>query len=538
MMLSDSLPRPARPRLIAGLSLRAGDLLAGQYRVTSLVHADRACAHLAASATTGGAAVEAHVMLAMDDAHDGVRLRFLAEARKVAALDVPGVLKVLHVGVTNDGHPFFVREAPNGETLGKLLEQLGSMPTQGAVDVALAIAEVLAAAHTRGLVHGELSTAVVRLAWSLEGPSEVKVVDLATSRALAMLPPDARPIESFAIRAPELLQSGGEPDARADAWGVGVLLYTMLAGAPPFAADTPSTVNLSVALDEPAMLAGVPDGLGDLVEACLARDPALRPQTMEILAARLAPFGSRPVFAKRASLLVVDGERSAPPVQPAPRAHPARQTEIESPALESPPVEARVLEPVPKKEAVARAPSAPSIAARADKTPEPIVVTAPLALTAFPLLPTVTAAEPQRGSRKTAIVAATCITLGLLIGVGAARVASAPSSAPAQAGATHTTGGPAAAPPPRAEAPPPRIETAPAPVSPPVDSTPTLSVTDLRTVPAAPPPPMRAGSLAPKPAPAPAPPPVDPLVHSAAAPLHPVPKASDDDLRRYLDDRR
>src|SRR4051812_1706683 len=117
MMLSDTPPRTSsRPRLIPGLSLRTGDVLVGRYRVTSLLRADRACAHLTATPTQKGAPlVEVQVLLAMDDGADAVRLRFLAEARKAVTLRAPGIAKILDVGITPDGHPFFVREETTGE---------------------------------------------------------------------------------------------------------------------------------------------------------------------------------------------------------------------------------------------------------------------------------------------------------------------------------------------------------------------------------------------------------------------------------------
>lgn len=491
MMLSDSPPRPAsRPRLIPCLSLHAGDLLAGQYRVTSLLRADRACAYLAATPSKKGSApVEVQVLLAMDDGLDPVRLRFLAEARRASALQSPNVAVIREVGVTAGGHPFLVREARTGESMRELLARVGSLPTESAVDVAIAVCEVLASAHAIGIVHGELSTSTVRLAWTDAGATQVKVVDLGISRALRMLPLDARNLESLSISAPELLQGSREPDHRSDAWGVGVLLYTMLAGAPPFAADSPSTVSLSVALDEPAMLAGVPDGLGDLVDACLARDPTHRPGTMQVLAAKLAPFGTQHVFAKRPSTLVDSTGK----------------------------YEALVLEDLVERAADphGRLTPVPS----SDRTPEPSVVSQSVAPVA-------------RRSRTPVVAAAACIAIGVIIGIGTTRLS---TESPASAAA-----GIVAAPPPFApELPLPRVET---PLAVPQDPAP-IAVGELHSALTAPKP--RAGAprtvAAAPPVAAPAPPAeaVDPLVHSAAAaPNHPVPKASDDDLRRFLDDRR
>lgn len=497
MMLTDSPPQPAsRPRLIPGLSLRAGDLLAGQYRVISLLRADRACAYLAAAPSRKGSApVEVQVLLAMDDGLDAVRLRFLAEARRAATLQSPNVAVIREVGVTTDGHPFLVRDAQSGESLRALLERIGSLPTESAVDVAIAVCEVLSAAHAVGIVHGELNPGAIRLTWSDAGPAHVKVVDLGIARALAMLPLDARALESLAISAPELLQGSREPDHRSDAWGVGVLLYTMLAGAPPFAADSPSTVNLSVALDEPAMLAGVPDGLGDLVDACLARDPTHRPGTMQVLAAKLAPFGTQPVFAKRSSTLVVDtGPYDALVLE----------TLVQRAA-------SRSLLPDDPHERITPVPSS-------DRTPEPSVVSASGNPSVAPLAITVAPPPPAARSRKPLFVATACVAIGVIIGISSTRIS---SEEPAAAAAGIVA------------APPPPVDETPLPLSP-LTLTP-LALTPLTPTPLAPTP-APAHAHAPAHAPAHA---VDPIVRSAAAdPIHPVPKASDDDLRRFLDDRR
>jgi serine/threonine protein kinase len=505
-MLLSIPPRPAtRTRLIPGLSLRAGDTLPGGYRALSLLRADRACAHLAALDTSSNRRVDVQVLLAMDDAIEAVHLRFLADARKSAALESPHVDRVLHVGVTQDGHPFVVRETASGELLSELLVKLGSLPTEHAVDIAIAICGALTSAHAVGVMHAELDPTMVRLAWTAGVPSNVKVSGLGTSRALAMLPTDGRSFMSLALRAPELLRDEAI-DARVDMWGVGVLLYTMLAGELPFAAESPSKMDVSSTGEEPALLAGVPDGLGEIVDACLARDPAVRPQSAASLAARLALFGARPVFEKRASELVVDtGPYELAELERALREAKESDRNVTAPAGPPPP-------PAPRN---------------TDKTPVPVTVSPsspPVAMTLAPPAETATAASPLRSTlaepsrsrrwRTAALVAAACGLAGTVaLAVSLQSVESPESRA---AGVVVPASPP---PPPPADEPLPVA--APTPVAP--------APVTIRDLPAA-------GAHA-RPAPA-APPAVDPLVRSAAAPIPPKPKASDDDLRRFLDDRR
>ena len=535
-MLLSLPPRPAsRPRLIPGLSLRAGDLVAGRFRALSLLSADRACAHLAAVQVGDNARVHVQILIAMEDVIEPVHLRFLADARKAMLLRGPNIERVLHVGVTDDGHPFVVREPRLGQTLATVLAEMSALPTEAAVDVAIAVCKALESAHEHGLVHTELDASAVNLVWTPGGPTKIKVLGLGTSRALGMLSLDGRSLSALAIHAPERLSSDRELDARADIWGIGVLLHTMLAGSPPFTADAPATVDVSAALDEPALLAGVPDGLADLVDACLSRNPVLRPQSAGALAANLAPFGTQQsslaVLEKRSSLLVVD----------------------------TGPYEALVLERL-KKEAVPECseqaidvefsvPDLSQLAAEAhQQTPEPVVVTASVPPVAFSIaapLPVLPPRAPATDSKRrtTMMVAAACIAMGMLA-IGAVTMRGSASRASASSAATSA-----------AEAPPPVVDLPQAAALAKVEAATTvpevttLGVNELPSIAKG----ARARALAPRPevasaktrpsepvaaVAAPAAPAADPIVPSVAAPTQPQPKASDDDLRRFLDDRR
>jgi hypothetical protein len=272
-----------------------GDVLGGRYRLESLVSAEHALVHFAAEVAAKNLKVDVLVLFGHDGVNDGVRLRFLAEARKTAALVSPHTARVLHVGVTSDGHPFLVRERLPARTLTEVLDGGHSLATDQAVDLVLDVCDALLEAHAADVKHGELATHAVCLEWDGKEASGVKVTGLATERVLASLPLDTSRIGMPVMRAPELLaERKAAATVASDVWGVGVLLYTMLAGAPPFMAETPSAISMSVTSEEQASLAGVPDPLADLVDACLSKDPARRPKTMREVADRLLPFASRP----------------------------------------------------------------------------------------------------------------------------------------------------------------------------------------------------------------------------------------------------
>lgn len=286
----------------------------------------------------------------------------------------------------------------------------------------------------------------------------------------------------------------------------------MLAGEPPFANDATSTLDVAAALDDAAMIAGVPDGLAEIVDACLARDPALRPQSMTSLQARLSLFGSRPVFEKRSSQLVVD-------------TGPYDAVELARLVEEAGPSERSVVDvdvDVELDLVVTRSAPPPAVAFT--------IAPAPLPLHAQPL---------RRGRRAAVLAAAACVGLAIAGATFAWSSAAGPSASGHGSVAAVITAVAAPAPPPAADDLPargleaPKVEAAAgAPV--------TFAISDLPAV--ATRQPSRPAARAPNPAglakPAAPAPTVDPVVRSADAPIQPQPKASDDDLRRFLDDRR
>ena len=291
------------PRLLPGSSLRAGDLLGARYRVELLVHDGRATARFLGQDTKTNAPITIEIVTGASQEADAVGVRFLSSARRVGQLLSPHLARALDAGVTPDGHPYVVTEALVGETLTKALELRGSAPTAEAIDIAIDICEALAEAHANGLLHGDLTTDAIQI------DPDVKVVGIGTTHAILAL----RSSEERGIRAPEQLDPANAIDEKTDVWAVGVILYTMLAGASPFASDSPSNQNVSLALDEPPQLAGVPDALADVVDSCLAKNPVLRPHTMKRLAEELAPFASDPAAA---TARIAEWEEVAPQSSP------------------------------------------------------------------------------------------------------------------------------------------------------------------------------------------------------------------------------
>ncbi len=210
--------------------------------------------------------------------------RFLAEARAASRIVHPNVVEVTDYGVLADGRPYLVMEWVGGQPLDRMLADRGALPPGPAMRVARAVAEGLAAAHARGVVHNDLKPANIVL---LEGSSDqhpaLKIVDFGA----ASFPSGAASVEldehigTPAYMSPE--QVRGEPtDGRSDVYALGAVLYEMLTGAPPFAGNIRSVLRAHLT-SEPAPpsspFGAMPSPVTRVVVRALAKRLEQRPQS-------------------------------------------------------------------------------------------------------------------------------------------------------------------------------------------------------------------------------------------------------------------
>jgi eukaryotic-like serine/threonine-protein kinase len=213
--------------------------------------------------------VELELLPPRPDLTAGDRERCLREARAAASLVLPNVRPVHEVGETAEGGLFLALALFPGETLKARLTRR-PLPLAEAVDLAAQVAAGLAAAHQRGLVHGNLEPANIKI--SLEERVQVCGFGLAPLAS-------GNPL----YRSPEQL-AGGTVDARSDIWSLGLLLCEMLGGAP-------EQVTRAVLQEFPAsvaqLLPGLPPGLARILDRALAKAPAARYASIEELRADL-----------------------------------------------------------------------------------------------------------------------------------------------------------------------------------------------------------------------------------------------------------
>jgi eukaryotic-like serine/threonine-protein kinase len=161
--------------------------------------------------------------------------RFRREARAVAQLSHPNVVAVIDAG-EDGGRPYIVFEYVEGETLKDRVERMGRLPLDEAIAYAIEVGRGLAVAHARMLVHRDVKPQNVLI----DPEGRAKVTDFGIARSLESdggLTKTGRVLGTTDYVSPEQAM-GREVDARSDIYSLGVLLFEMLTGDPPFEAET------------------------------------------------------------------------------------------------------------------------------------------------------------------------------------------------------------------------------------------------------------------------------------------------------------
>jgi eukaryotic-like serine/threonine-protein kinase len=225
--------------------------------------------------------------------------RFKTEARSASALNHPNILTVYEIGAEGSRH-FIATEFIEGITLRASLRR-GRMNLYDALEIAVQVASALAAAHETGVVHRDIKPENIMV----RPDGYVKVLDFGIAKLTEQRPvPDSDEVGIAAVlqtrlglvlgtvgyMSPEQTR-GQAVDARSDIWSLGVVIYEMIAGIPPFRGETPSDCIASILTTEPPPLSGVlsdiPLKLESILQKALRKNSDERYQTIKEMLADL-----------------------------------------------------------------------------------------------------------------------------------------------------------------------------------------------------------------------------------------------------------
>ena len=229
------------------------------------------------------------------------RQRLEREARAAAALNHPHVV-TLHSLEEQDGVLFFTMELIDGATLGDVIPKDG-LPCDHFLRAAIPLVDAVAAAHGVGIIHRDLKSANVMItrAGGLKvldfGLSKYAVDETATVLSTEPLTASGMLVGTAPYMAPEVIE-GHEADTRSDIFSLGIILFEMATGRRPFGGETPLATISSILRDASPLASdlnpAVPLELAQIIDGCLAKEPARRRQSasdlrtdLENLAARL-----------------------------------------------------------------------------------------------------------------------------------------------------------------------------------------------------------------------------------------------------------
>ena len=251
--------------------------------------------------------------------------RFLGEARAVVCLRNQHVVRLIDAGTLPHGSPYLVMEFLDGKSLAAVLASEGPLPYAHVVEYTLQALEALAEAHRAGIVHRDLKPDNLMLIRGEDGLAQVKVIDFGISKligpdfTLRNLTLESSFLGSPLYASPEQLRDTGKVDVRTDIWSLGVVMYELLTGRPPFDARSPVALMTAICGATPLRVddlrGDVPAALADVVMRCLEKDASRRYASAQDLAVALGPFA--PDVRSRLSVEhVVRVQSSAPPPPP------------------------------------------------------------------------------------------------------------------------------------------------------------------------------------------------------------------------------
>ncbi|MDX1984539.1 MAG: serine/threonine-protein kinase [Bryobacteraceae bacterium] len=228
--------------------------------------------------------------------------RFEREAQATASLRSIHTITLYDFGISDDGSFYYVMELLEGLDLQRLVTRFGPLPAARAAYLLRQVCHSLAEAHVAGLIHRDIKPANIYICHLGPDYDFVKVLDFGLVKPsthgaadeITQLTQTGVTAGTPAFMAPEMALGKPEIDHRSDIYSLGCVAYWLLTGQQPFKASSPVEMVMRHLQDSPELPSrrtelAIPAELDSVILACLEKDPAKRPQTMEELSARLEP---------------------------------------------------------------------------------------------------------------------------------------------------------------------------------------------------------------------------------------------------------
>ena len=283
-------------------TVQPGDVVAGKYRVERVLGAGGMGVVVAATHVKLGQKVALKLLLPQTLDRTEMVERFQREAQAAARLKSDHVARVIDVGVLDSGAPFMVMEHLEGLDLSQLVRARGPLPAAQVAELVLQACEAIGEAHAAEIVHRDLKPSNLFLTRTVSGAPRVKVLDFGISklRTTEGLDGEMDATKSTAVMgspiymSPEQMRSSKNVDARADIWSLGVVLYELLSGRPPWDGSTVFEIAAAVLRATPPPLtesvADLDPALEQVVLRCMSKDPADRYASVAELVEALTAF--------------------------------------------------------------------------------------------------------------------------------------------------------------------------------------------------------------------------------------------------------